>query len=48
MADSNQPHIDKLWFMVCMVDYHISMSMPEINDEDYFLPVTELEDDEYE
>ena len=33
--------------MVLMVDYHIQMSMHEINDEDYFPPVTELEDDEH-
>ena len=48
MADLNQPHIYKLRFMVFMVDDHISMSMPEINDEYYFLPVTELEYYEYE
>ena len=48
MADSNQPHMDKLRFMVLMADDHIRMSMPDINDEDYFLPVTELEDDENE
>ena len=48
MADSNQPHMDKLRFMVPMVDDHIKMSIPELNDEYYFLPVTELEDDEYE
>ena len=47
MADSNHPHVDKLWFMVLMVDDHIRMSMSELNDEDYFLRVTELEDDEY-
>ena len=48
MADLNQPHMEKLWFMVLMVDDHIRMSMSEINDEDYFSPVTELEDDENE
>ena len=48
MADSNQTHMDKLRFMVLMVDEHIRMSMSELNDEDYFTPVTELEDDEYE
>ena len=48
MADSNQPHMDKLRFMVLMVDDHIRMSMSDINDEDYFPPVTEVEDDEYE
>ena len=31
-----------------MVDDHIRMSMPDLNDEDYFPPVTDLEDDEYE
>ena len=41
MVDENQPHMYKLWFMVLMVDDHISNSMPEINDEDYFSPVTE-------
>ena len=35
MADSNQPHMEKLWFMVLMVDDQISMSMSEINYEDY-------------
>ena len=33
--------------MVMMVDDHISMSMPEINNEDYYPPITELEGDEY-
>ena len=46
MANSNQPHTDKLRFMVLTVDYQIRMSMPELNDEDYFTPVTESEDDE--
>ena len=45
MADSNHPHTEKLRFMVLMVDDQISMSMPELNDKDYLLPVTELEDD---
>ena len=35
MADSNQPHMDKLRFMVLMVDDHIRMSLPDINDKDY-------------
>ena len=48
MADLNQSHMEKLWFMVLMVDDCIRMSMSEINDEDYFSPVTELEDDENE
>ena len=48
VAKSNQPHMDKLQFMVLMVDDHIKMSMTEINDGEYFTPVTELEDDEYE
>ena len=42
MSGSNQTHMDQLRFMVLMVDYHIRMSMPDINDEDYFPPVTEL------
>ena len=40
--------MDNIRFMVLMVDDHIMMSMPEINDENYFPPVTQLEDDEYE
>ena len=48
MADSNQPHMDTLRFMVLIVDDHIRMSMLELNDEDYFPPITELEYDEYE
>ena len=47
MADSNQTHMDKLQFMVLMVDDHIRISMPELNDEDYFPHVTKLEDSEY-
>ena len=39
MADSNQPNMDKLRFMVLMVDDHIRISMPKLNDEDYFPPV---------
>ena len=42
MADSNQPHMDKLSFMVLMVNDRIRMSMSELNDEYYFTPVTEL------
>ena len=38
VADSNQPHVDKLQFMVLMVDDHIRMSMPELNDE-YYSPL---------
>ena len=38
------PH-EKIRFTVIIVDDHIRMSMPEINDEDYFHPVTESEDD---
>ena len=34
--------------MVLMVDDQIRMSILELNDEDYFTPVPELEDDEYE
>ena len=48
MSNSNQPHMGKLRFMVLMVDDHVRMIMLEINDEDYFSPVPELEDDEYE
>ena len=40
MADSNQAHMDKLWFMVLMVDYHIRMPMSMLNDEYYFPLVT--------
>ena len=47
MANSNHPQMEKIRIMVLMVDDHIRMSMPEINDEDYLPPVTELEDDEY-
>ena len=42
MADSNQPHMDKLRLMVLMVDYHIRMSMSELDGEDYFPHITEL------
>ena len=38
MANSNQPHMDKLRFMVLMVDDHIRMSMYELNYE-YYLPL---------
>ena len=48
MADSNQTHIDKLCFMVLMVDDHIRMSMYKLNDEYYPPPVIQLEDDENE
>ena len=48
MSDSNQTHMENLRFIFLMVDDHIRMSMPEINDKDYLLPVTELEDYEYE
>ena len=34
--------------MVLMVDDQISISMPELNNEGYLPPVTELEDDKYE
>ena len=34
--------------MVLMVGDHIRMSIYELKDEDYFSPVTELEDDENE
>ena len=42
IADSNQPHIDKLWFVVLIVDDHIRIYMPELNYEDYFPHVIEL------
>ena len=48
VADSNQPHTDKLRLMVLMVDYNIRISITELNDEEYFSPVTEFEDYEYE
>ena len=48
MADSNHLHMEKLRFMVLMVDYHIRMSITDLNYEDYFPPVTKLEDNEYE
>ena len=32
MDDSNQPHMDKLLFMVLMFDDHIRISMPKLND----------------
>ena len=35
MDDLNQPHMDKLRFMVLMVDNPIIMSMYKLNDEDY-------------
>ena len=40
MANSNKPQMDKLQFMVLMVDDHIRMSMPELINEEYFPPVT--------
>ena len=42
MADLNHPHMDKLWFMVLMVDDHIRMSMPDLNYEDYPPPCTRV------
>ena len=48
MSESNHRHMDKPRFMVLMVDDYIKMSMPELNDEDYFHPVTKSEDDENE
>ena len=38
----------KIRFMVLMVDDHIRVSTPELNDKDCPPPVPELEDDEYE
>ena len=40
MAESNQPHMEKILSMVPMVYDRISMSMSEINDEDHFPPIT--------
>ena len=48
MVDSNQPHMDNLRFMVLIIDDNISMSMPEINNEDHLTTLTDLEDYEYE
>ena len=42
MADSNQPQLYKLQFIVLVVGDHIRMSMPELNDGDYLPPVIEL------
>ena len=38
MYDSNQPHMDKLRFMVLMIDYHIRIAMSELNVE-FYLPL---------
>ena len=47
MDESNHPHMEKIRFMVLMVDDHMRMSIPELNDEEYPPPpVPELEDDE--
>ena len=43
MADSNHRHMDKLWFMVLIIYDHVKMSMPDLNNEDYLTPVTDLE-----
>ena len=48
MVYSNQPHMDKLRFMVLMVDDQIRMSMHDLNDEEYFPSIPELEDYENE
>ena len=45
MANSNHPHMEKLRFMVLIVDDHIRMYIYDINNKDYLPPVTELEDD---
>ena len=42
MADSNQPHMYKLRFMILIVYDHIRMYMLELNDEDFVPPVPEL------
>ena len=48
MADSNQPHMENFRVMVLMVDDNILMYIPNIKEGDYFLPVTEEEDNENE
>ena len=48
ISDSNQPNVYNLCFMILMVDYRISMYMPEINYGDYFPSVIESEDVKYE
>ena len=48
MANSNQPHMDNLRLLFLMVDDHIRISMPELNDEDYFPPVLKLDGNENE
>ena len=42
MADSNQPQLYKLQFILLVVGDHIKMSMTEPHDEYYLLPVREL------
>ena len=48
MANSNHLHMDKLGFIVLLVDDQMRIYMLELNEEDYTVPATELEDDEYE
>ena len=38
MDDSNQTHMNKLRSVVLIVDDHIRIYMPDINDEDYTNP----------
>ena len=38
MADSNQPHMDKIRFMVLIFDDHIIIYMSQLKDEDYCPP----------
>ena len=40
ISDSNHPYMDKIQLMVLMVDDHIRMSMPDLNDKYYPPPVT--------
>ena len=47
VSKSNYPHMENIQFMVLMVDDHIRTYMPDLNDEDYLPPVTELKDNEY-
>ena len=46
MANSNQPHMNNIQFIVLMSDNHIRMSMPDLNVKYYLPPVTNLEDNE--
>ena len=45
MANSNHPHMEKLRFMVLIVDDHIRMYISDLNNKDFLPPVIEFEDD---